>query len=63
MFPDRDAIGQISILEMTPAEAEITQSALMRILNDLPVTEQTAFRRLLIQLEKLIPSHDPTTNH
>ncbi len=54
MYPDRDATGHISILEMTSAEAETLHTALMRILNDLPATEQTAFRRLLIQLEKLI---------
>ena len=54
MYPDRDATGQISILEMTPAEAETLHTALMRILNDLPPAEQVAFRRLLIQLEKII---------
>ncbi|WP_300601124.1 hypothetical protein [uncultured Rikenella sp.] len=54
MYPDRDATGQISILEMTPAEAETLHTALMRILNDLPPIEQVAFRRLLIQLEKLM---------
>lgn len=54
MYPDRDAAGRISILEMTPAEAETLHTALMRILNDLPLAEQVDFRRLLIQLEKLI---------
>ncbi len=54
MYPDRDATGQISILEMTPAEAETLHTALMRILNDLPPVEQVAFRRLLMQLEKII---------
>ncbi len=54
MYPDRDATGQISILEMTPAEAETLHTALMRILNDLPPVEQVDFRRLLIQLEKLM---------
>lgn len=54
MYPDRDTTGQISILEMTPAEAETLHTALMRILNDLPPIEQVAFRRLLIQLEKLM---------
>ncbi|WP_294591511.1 hypothetical protein [uncultured Rikenella sp.] len=39
---------------MTPAEAETLHTALMRILNDLPPIEQVAFRRLLIQLEKLM---------
>lgn len=56
MYPDRDANGRISILELTSAEAEIIHTALMRILNDLPPTEQIAFRRLLIQLERLIPT-------
>lgn len=55
MYPDRDTSGQISILEMTPAESETVHTALMRILNDLPPTQQVDFRRLLIQLEKLIP--------
>lgn len=54
MYPDRDATGHISILEMTPAEAETLHTALMRILNDLPPAEQVDFRRLLIQLEKLM---------
>lgn len=54
MYPDRDATGQISILEMSTAEAETLHTALMRILNDLPPIEQVAFRRLLIQLEKLM---------
>ena len=54
MYPDRDNAGQISILEMTPAEAEIIHIALMRLLNDLPDNEQPTFRRLLMQLEKLI---------
>lgn len=54
MYPDRDASGQISILEMTSAEADTLHVALMRILNDLPAAEQSAFRRLLIQLERLI---------
>lgn len=57
MYPDRDASGQISILEMTTAEVETLHVALMRILNDLPPTEQIAFRRLLILLEKLIPTN------
>lgn len=56
MYPDRDAAGRISILEMSEEQAEIVQMGLMRILNDLPSAEQTAFRRLLIQLEKLIPT-------
>lgn len=56
MYPDRDASGQISLMEMTPEEAETLHVALMRILNDLPPTEQIAFRRLLIQLEKLTPT-------
>ena len=55
MYPDRDAAGRINILELTPAEAETLHIALMRVLNDLPAAEQTAFRRLLIQLEKIIP--------
>lgn len=54
MYPDCDATGHISILEMTPAEAETFHTALMRILNDLPPVEQVDFRRLLIQLEKLM---------
>ncbi len=54
MYPDRDNAGKISILEMTPAEADIIHIALMRILNDLPDNEQPTFRRLLMQLEKLI---------
>lgn len=54
MYPDRDNAGQISILEMTPAEADIIHIALMRLLNDLPDNEQPTFRRLLMQLEKLI---------
>lgn len=58
MYPDRDAAGRISILELHPAEAETLHIALMRVLNDLPAAEQTAFRRLLIQLEKLIPNHE-----
>lgn len=57
MYPDRDASGQISILEMTTAEVETLHVALMRILNDLPPTEQIAFRRLLILLERLIPTN------
>lgn len=56
MYPDRDRAGRISILEMTSVEAETLHVALMRILNDLPPTEQIAFSRLLIQLEKLIPT-------
>lgn len=58
MYSDRDASGQISILEMTAEEAETLHVALMRILNDLPSAQQKTFRRLLIQLEKLIPSHE-----
>lgn len=54
MYPDRDATGHISILEMTPAEAETLHTALMRILNDLPPVDQVTFRRLLINLEKLM---------
>lgn len=56
MYPDRDAKGRISLMELAPVETEIIHTALMRILNDLPPTEQIAFRRLLIQLEKLIPT-------
>lgn len=56
MYPDRDAAGRISLMEMTPAEAEVTRDALMRMLNDLPSAQQKSFRRLLIQLEKLIPT-------
>lgn len=54
MYPDLDAAGRISILEMSREEAETLHTALMRILNDLPLAEQVAFRRLLIRLEKLI---------
>ncbi|WP_298061344.1 hypothetical protein [uncultured Rikenella sp.] len=54
MYPDLDAAGRISILEMSREEAETLHTALMRILNDLPPVEQVDFRRLLIQLEKLI---------
>lgn len=57
MYPDRDATGRISLMELAPVETEIIHTALMRILNDLPPTEQIAFRRLLIQLEKLIPTN------
>lgn len=57
MYPDLDASGRISILEMSHEEAETLHTALMRILNDLPPAEQVAFRRLLIQLEKLIPTN------
>lgn len=56
MYPDRDAAGQISLMEMTPLEVETLQVALMRILNDLPPAQQKTFRRMLIQLEKLIPT-------
>lgn len=56
MYPDLDAAGRMSILEMTSVEAETLHVALMRILNDLPADEQVAFRRLLIQLERLIPT-------
>ncbi|WP_294596417.1 hypothetical protein [uncultured Rikenella sp.] len=54
MYPDLDAAGRISILEMSREEAETLHTALMRILNDLPPVEQVAFRRLLIQLDKLM---------
>lgn len=54
MYPDLDAAGRISILEMSREEAETLHTALMRILNDLPPAEQVAFRRLLMQLEKII---------
>ena len=54
MYPDLDAAGRISILEMSREEVETLHTALMRILNDLPSAEQVAFRRLLIQLEKLM---------
>lgn len=57
MYPDCDASGRISILEMTSVEAETLHVALMRILNDLPPAEQIAFRRLLIQLEILISTN------
>lgn len=60
MYPDLDAAGRISILEMNREEAETLHTALMRILNDLPPAEQVAFRRLLIQLEKLMAQTSKT---
>ena len=60
MYPDLDAAGRISILEMNREEAETLHTALMRILNDLPPVEQINFRRLLIQLEKLMAQTSKT---
>lgn len=55
MQPDKDSQGLISIMEMTPAEAEIVHTAVTRMLNDLPTSDQIVFRGLLIKLEKIIP--------
>ncbi len=60
MYPDLDAAGRISILEMSREEAETLHTALMRILNDLPPVEQIDFRRLLIRLEKLMAQTSKT---
>lgn len=54
MYTDIDKDGRISINDMTPSEAEIIETAIARLVEQLPQQEQRRFRGLLINLDLLL---------
>lgn len=54
MYSDIDKDGRISINDMTPNEAEILLTALTRIVEQLPLSDQPQIRGLLINLDHLL---------
>lgn len=54
MYTDKDSQGRIQIMDMTSSDIEILMTAVERIVEQLPDIDQRRFRRLLIDLDKLI---------
>lgn len=63
MYVEKDSFGQISIQEMSISDVEIVTNALARLVEQLPPVDQPRIRRLLIQLDKMLPLYDTTTNN
>lgn len=61
MYADKDSHGEISLIGLTSEQAEDLQIALTRILPELSAQKETEFRRLLIQIDKLLPVRDNDT--